>query len=313
MQLCEILSEIEVGLRTSGEESEKMNKLLGKVKKILTDLGSVVEIRRDDNNLNDLDGSDVFLQGSYALDTAIKHDNYDVDVDLALIISSTDDLNVRNRVFNTLYLCLDKSCTIDLKKPCITIDYGNGYKIDIAIYTIDGDTFYHHNSINGYECKTESRPKKAISELRTYLKGNDIRKILRLSKHFIKTTTEVLKIKDCNKIPSISLLLYAYEENYPSLLIENESKLRIELLTFLRKIKIYVEQNQENGPSSDELLIGNTFYKVESHQDILNVLSYVIDTIERGNYERIVETQIYQKISNSKVAHITPAFVGTLG
>lgn len=80
---------------------------------------------------------ETFLQGSMAVNTAIKHKVVDFDIDRAIVIDTNDapdnPLVVKEIVLKVLENRGFKNAKI--KKPCITANYGNlNLHIDIAIY-----------------------------------------------------------------------------------------------------------------------------------------------------------------------------------
>ena len=118
-----------------------------KMKKI--DIG---ELKTDNEEIGD-----TFLQGSYGTHTAIKHPSYDVDADIGFILSNIyARRDARERIYNRLVSEFPQY-KVELRKPCITIDFNDGFKIDVAIYSKLNDEIYFHNSISGYERVTKSK------------------------------------------------------------------------------------------------------------------------------------------------------------
>ena len=60
--------------------------------------------------------------------------DYFVDADVAFYIDEFIDLGIRERIFEALKYSFDGKYVVELKKPCITIDFGDQYMVDIAIY-----------------------------------------------------------------------------------------------------------------------------------------------------------------------------------
>ena len=179
--LSDILEEIQVGAKQTDPASIKLKKKQEKIREILNKSDAVYE-----NTKFDLGSSNVFVQGSYAIDTAIKHKEYDVDADLGIIFPGNQNLNIREKAFMTLdrELKIDKA-TVKLKKPCIEIDFMDGYCVDVAVCSGIEPVLDFHNNITRTEKKTDSTPKKLIENLRLELsRDTRKRKIIRLLKHF---------------------------------------------------------------------------------------------------------------------------------
>lgn len=221
MTLFEILDEISIGYHQNDAQSKKLQNYVKKVIEVLSAENAIYEGRKitfyelKENVNNNVEGN-TFLQGSYGTNTAIKHSSYEVDADIAFIIDNDNiDLNIRNLIYNKLNNIFGNKYIIEKKKPCITIDFKDKYKIDIAIYTRVADKIYFHNSINEIEKVNEAKPKDLINYFNSCYKLNDTRrKVIRLIKHFIKTSNILLEIEDCNRIPSISLNILLCKKKY---------------------------------------------------------------------------------------------------
>jgi len=83
-------------------------------------------------------------QGSYAMNTGItpKNGDYDIDVGLCFDISNGDydSHKLKTLVFDAL----DKqhNRNVDFNRPCITVRYGDGYHVDLAIYAKNDDDMH---------------------------------------------------------------------------------------------------------------------------------------------------------------------------
>jgi hypothetical protein len=81
-----------------------------------------------------------FDQGSYAMDTGIipKNDDYDIDVGIIFDITNDDydSKNLKKLVRNTLNKVTKR--TVTYNRPCITVEYSDGYHVDLAIYADNG-------------------------------------------------------------------------------------------------------------------------------------------------------------------------------
>lgn len=318
MTLHELLDEIYIGYHQNDAKSIKLHNYVKDVVAVLSAQNAIYEGRsiriselssRYDNNLD----GDTFLQGSYGTNTAIKHKSYDVDADIAFIIDSeTIDLKIRELIFQKLFKAFDNKYIVEKKKPCITIDFKDKYKIDVAIYTRVGDKIYFHNSITGIENVSKAKPKDLVAYFNRLYKENDTRrKVIRLIKHFIKTTTMQLEIEDCNKIPSISVnLLLCEQKMYEN---ANEEELYQDTLSGIKYIRKYIGENGFAGPSCEELCVGNTFYKVRDLEDVKRVVDKISITLENKQYDQIVEKDVYDRIFQRNSKKIDNSFTGTLG
>lgn len=318
MTLFEILDEISVGYHQDDEESNNLKKYVKNVVEVLSEEGAIYENRKiqmsalSDSIDSNLEG-DTFLQGSYGTNTAIKHKMYDVDADIAFIIENDAiDLNIRDLIYNKIYNAFNDKYFVQKKKPCITIDFKNKYKIDVAIYTKVGNKIYFHNSIDGYEKVDDAKPKDLIKYFNAcYVNNNTRRKVIRLIKHFLKTTNIALDIEECNRIPSIAVNLLLCER----IMTENanEEQLYEDTLKSIKYIRSYVEANGFNGPEKNELCVGNTFYKVKDISDLKRVLDRIIIMFEKKQYSEIIENDIYTKINERNSNRFTGNFTGTMG
>lgn len=318
MTLFEILNEISVGYHQNDPSSEKLKKYVKEVIEALSEEGAIYEKRKlTINGLNEswetnLDG-DTFLQGSYGTNTAIKHKSYEVDADIAFIIENdVIDLKIRDLIYSKLYNTFGNKYTVEKKKPCITIDFMDKYKIDVAIYTKVNNEIYFHNCIDGYEKVDIAKPKDLINYFNTcYADNTTRRKVVRLIKHFIKTTNISLNIQDDNKIPSISVNLLLCERNMSENATEDE--LYDDVLESLKHIKSFVVNNGYNGPQKEELCVSNTFYKVKDISEVIRVIDRVNLMFQKKQYSELVENNIYKRISERNSHNVDGSFTGTMG
>ncbi len=318
MKLTEILEEICIGYHQNDSKSIKLQGYVKEVVEVLSENDAIYEgkkinfkelsLRIDTN----LDG-DTFLQGSYGTNTAIKHKSYDVDADIAFIIDNNIvDLRIRELIYNKLLKTFGDKYIVERKKPCITIDFRNKYKIDIAIYTRVNDVIYFHNSINGVEKVDIAKPKELISYFNNFYKQNNTRrKVVRLIKHFIKTANNALEIDECNKIPSISINLLLCNRSMH--MDANEDELYEDVLESIKYIKKYIDLNEYNGPSLESLYVHNTFYKVKNIYDMKRVIDKVLINLEYKQYDQIIEKDVYNRINIKNNKKVDGSFTGTMG
>lgn len=322
MQLLEILDEISIGFNNNDEKSKKLKSKVNEVKQVLESTGSVLEnrsleFRVDLNNSIDsktYPNSQIFFQGSYAISTAIKHRNYDVDADLAFFIKETLAEDARLKVYHTLENAFPKY-DVTLKKPCIEIDFKDGYKIDVAIYSDNNDyedTVFFHNAISGSERVVPAKPKQIVTSFKEYLSNNQIkRNVIRLMKHFMKNIQKELKIDEVNKLPSIALMLISTQQFHPLESSANEETLENNLKK-LCDITINTLLSGEKI-SSTELLINDTLYKVKDIKETLKIIQTVKNNLSVKNYASMVSGNVFESLMKKKEIDMSPSLKGTMG
>lgn len=141
------------------------------------------------------------IQGSMAMHTTVQNDRNDYDIDVGIVFES-DNLNrlgplaTRNMVANALERKTKQFADIpDVKTSCVRLKYAStGYHVDFAVFkrykenADDKEYVYEHSGaewtvrhLKGIEDWFNS----AIKE-----KGDDLRKLVRLSKMFCKSRDE---------------------------------------------------------------------------------------------------------------------------
>lgn len=316
MELTEILEEISVGFRNNDEKSKKLNEYVNMVRESLQGHGAIYENERiafESFKINGNESGDTFLQGSYGTHTAIKHPNYDVDADIGFILNNVNArVDIRERIYKRLTKEFPQYI-VEKKKPCITIDFKDGYKIDVAIYSRHNGEILFHNSIGGQENVTRAMPKELISFFNeNYAEDNTKRNVVRLVKHFIKIVSENLEIDECNKIPSIATNLIIVDESIVKKETVEET-LSYNIEKVVNKFINYVQINGKNGPSLERLCVGNTFYKVTDLNEVMNVLRKIQINFKNRQYSELVGSQIFSQIDKKHNMKINTAPIGTLG
>ena len=85
-----------------------------------------------------------FDQGSYAMNTGIipKNDDYDIDVGVIFDINNGDyDSKKLKKLVRDALNKVNKR-TVTYNRPCITVEYADGYHVDLAIYANNGGDTY---------------------------------------------------------------------------------------------------------------------------------------------------------------------------
>ena len=316
MRLTEILDEISVGFRNGDDDSKKLNEYVNMVRENLQEHGALYENEKvyiGELNTNSEEIGDTFLQGSYGTHTAIKHPSYDVDADIGLILSNINGRkDARKRIYNRLVKSFPQY-SVELRKPCITIDFNDGFKIDVAIYSRLNDEIYFHNSIGGYENVTKAKPKELITFFnKKYAEDNNKRNIVRLMKHFIKIASQSIEIKENNKKDSISTNLIVVDKIIKEY-DDNEITLYQNIQMIIDDFINYVEMNGTNGPSLEELCVGNTFYKVTDINEVMAVLRKVQINFKNKQYSELIGNEIFERITRKNHTKINMSPMGTLG
>lgn len=316
MNLLTIAEEISIGFYKNDEKSNKLRSYVELIRGIFEEQGAILENQqvRFSNKIIDLEDGLVFLQGSYAYNTAIKHAHYDVDADIGFIADSYLDLDSRMKLFNLLKTKLGNKYQIDYKKPCISIDFKNGYKIDIALYSVGVDKkIYFHNSISGNENKTKAMPKELVKYFKDYFTLSEYRLIIRLAKHFIKTTQEALLVDKRNNIPSISVAIFMSQNYRENIKLDSEILIHEKLLDILNSFKNYIVNNNYNGPEMRELCVDNTFYKVSDIKVVMNVVDTVILNLNTRNYASLISKAVFESLNKKGQVNKTSPLMGTMG
>lgn len=314
MDLNDILEEISIGYNNTDSESEKLQKYVEELREALSKPGSIIESRtfNFDKVGTSIGQNNMFLQGSYATHTAIKYKGSEVDADIGIIIGDAGDYHIREQIYSSLKDSFP-NYQVTKKKPCITVDFLDGYHIDVAVYSDEKETIYFHNSIpSGIERSDVADPKGLVSHFNDNLSSpTDKRKILRLFKYFNGIASVKYEIDKDNKIPSIALAIFISNATIKK--IETEKDLHDVLLTVVNDFKDYVEKNGANGPSLSEYYIDNTFYKIKDISEVKKVLTNVSHQIQTKNYADLVSAELFEKVSAKKNINTTSSLVGTLG
>lgn len=138
------------------------------------------------------------IQGSMAMHTAVQNDENDYDIDVGIVFEAEnlDDMGplaTRNMVANALERKTKQFAeSPDVKTSCVRLNYSStGYHIDFAVFDRERNSIGENEYIYKHAgVKWTPRGIKALEEWfsnETKSKGNDFRKIVRLSKMFCKS------------------------------------------------------------------------------------------------------------------------------
>lgn len=136
------------------------------------------------------------VQGSMAMHTVVQNDEKDYDIDIAIVFEK-ENLGemgaraARNLVANALRRKTGQFAEEpEVKTSCVRIKYQEGYHVDFAIYRR-----YRENSNSEYQyehagVEWTKRGIRAVEDWfrdETAVKGNNLRKVVRLSKMFCRS------------------------------------------------------------------------------------------------------------------------------
>lgn len=310
MNLLDIYEEITIGAKNTDPFSDQLNKLKDKVQKALEEIYKDEDTFRESVKMHNSLGDEVvlwsvFLQGSYGTDTAIKRQKKNADADMGIIFN-----NKVNR--SSLVAELSKKFPeyeVVLKKPCITINNGDEYSVDVAIYYKRENMLFHQNAINSaiIEDETLAKPDLLLSDCKSCVKEEvnpQHRKIIRLSKYFIKNIEDHFEVDECNKIPSIALSLFLIDSTN-----KYNGQLDIELEKFLEDISKYIS-SRNHILKYDIYNIDNILYKVTDKQQIINTLAIVQYDLKNQNYEKLLTESHFNNLNKLEAVKIPGATFG---
>ena len=224
------------------------------------------------------------IQGSMAMHTITQNDKQDYDIDVGIVFEE-DSLNelgslaTRNMVANALERKTKQFAeNPEIKTSCVRLKYNStGYHVDFAVFkrykknSYDADYTYEHS---GSEWSV-----RHIKDLESWFserikgKGDDLRKVIRLSKMFCKSR------ESWKNMPSGLIQTVICEENF------NESYSRLDEIFYytmkniVRRLNVYLEVYApvDNGRSLvnrdiDYQRMKNWKNRLETQLDSLNVL-----------------------------------------
>ncbi|EIY5964863.1 nucleotidyltransferase [Enterococcus faecalis] len=224
------------------------------------------------------------IQGSMAMHTITQNDRQDYDIDVGIVFEE-DNLNelgslaTRNMVANALKRKTKQFAEVpEIKTSCVRLKYNStGYHVDFAVFkrykknSDDADYTYEHS---GSEWSV-----RHIKDLESWFsekikdKGDDLRKVIRLSKMFCKSR------ESWKNMPSGLIQTVICEENF------NESYSRLDevfyytMKNIVSRLNVYLEVYApvDNGRQLvnrdiDYQRMRNWKNRLEIQLDSLNVL-----------------------------------------
>ncbi len=172
----------------------------------------------------------------------------------------------------------------------------------------------YHNSISGYESKMDAVPKEIVESFTDYLKENDIKRpVLRLIKHFIKNAGSSLNITDHNRLPSIAIMLLAFENYRPFETTVSEETLYREVSNFISLCDDKLVKERIKDLSYQPLLIYNTLFKITDYTEVYKVIKEVKNQLISKNYAQLVSGKVFEAVRIREGGESSPSILGTMG
>ena len=240
-----------------------------------------------------------FDQGSYAMNTGIKPQKGDYDIDVGVVFDISNDEYESYKLKKLVRDKLNKHATrtVIYNRPCITVEYASGYHVDLAIYANnDGD--YHiawgKEFSNGDRQWEPSDPKGLTEWVKNVGSGDEQRKQYRRCIRALKKWKEkVFAINGNDAPPSIGLTIQA-GQNY-SYRPENDLSTLVQIV---RSIKSSFSQSYDSD--WDEWLwtvkcdlpvnpYKNVYYKMTNKQldKFYSKLSNLLEALEAAQDETL--------------------------
>ena len=140
------------------------------------------------------------VQGSMAMHTVVQNDEHDYDIDVAIVFEKSNlggmgPLAVRRMVADALKRKTKQFAEDpEVKTSCVRLKYATGYHVDFAVYRRykenETDTEYQYEHAGAEWSKRGIRAVEDWFKDEISKKGDDLRKITRLSKMFCKSRSE---------------------------------------------------------------------------------------------------------------------------
>lgn len=226
-------------------------------------------------------------QGSYSMNTGVKPKKDDYDIDVGVIFDITNDEYESHKLKKLVFdkLNSQNNRTVKYNRPCITVEYADGYHVDLAIYSKNNDDIHiawgKENSKEKLWYKSE--PKKLTKWVADVssdaAKSQQYRRCVR----FLKKWKEKHFSSSGNKAPvSIGLTIQArnhfkyHEDNYLDTLIyivegiKSDFDINTESWKMNIDVKLPVEPKKNVYYKMSEIQQDNFYEKVEALLESLN-------------------------------------------
>lgn len=156
-----------------------------------------------------------FDQGSYAMNTGIKPQKGDYDIDVGVVFDISSGEYESHKLKKLVRDSLNKhnTRTVTYNRPCITVEYASGYHVDLAIYAKndgDYDIAWGKEFSNGDRKWEPSDPKGLTDWVKNIGSGEEQRKQYRRCIRALKKWKEkAFSINGSEAPPSIGLTIQA--------------------------------------------------------------------------------------------------------
>ena len=243
-----------------------------------------------DEKVPDTDKKLTFIkidQGSYSMNTGIKPKDDDYDIDIGIIFDITNDeyesYKLKKLVFDKLNSQHNR--TVKYNRPCITVEYTDGYHVDLAIYSKNNDDIHiawgKENSKERIWYKSE--PKELTEWVVDVSSDSDKSQQFRRCVRFLKKWKEKHFTSSGNNAPaSIGLTIQArnyftyHKDNYLNTLIyivermKSDFDLNTESWKMNIDVRLPVEPRKNVYYKMSEIQQDNFYEKVEALLEALN-------------------------------------------
>lgn len=226
-------------------------------------------------------------QGSYSMNTGVKPKNDDYDIDVGIIFDITNDEYESHKLKKLVFDKLNSqhNRTVKYNRPCITIEYKDGYHVDLAIYSKNNDDIHiawgKENSKERIWYKSEPiKLTKWVSDVSSDTnKYQQFRRCVR----FLKKWKEKHFSSSGNNVPaSIGLTIqarnhfYYHEDDYLNTLIYIVERMKSDFYTSTESWKMNIDISLPVEPQKNvyykmsEIQQDNFYEKVEALLESLN-------------------------------------------
>lgn len=154
-----------------------------------------------------------FGQGSYAMHTGIIPPDNDYDIDVGIIFDITNQeygpVKLKKLIRGTL---TRYNRIVDIRRPCITVKYADGYHVDLAVYSANSDDYHiAWGKMNAADPTWEkSEPKELIKWVKDISDDAEKRSQYRRCVRYLKAWKEEHFSANGNAMPpSIGLTIQA--------------------------------------------------------------------------------------------------------
>ncbi|MFD2114255.1 nucleotidyltransferase [Paenibacillus yanchengensis] len=238
-----------------------------------------------------------FNQGSYAMKTGIKPLDGHYDIDLGLLFEmSTSDVDTPVEAKKWVYDALiDHTNDVNMKSPCVTVNYQAGYHVDVTIYAAqnpDNKVYLAKGKLtSSKENQTwdESNPKDLIQAIRNrYTEQEDRRQFRRIIRYLKRWKDEQFAVNGNGRPTGIALTAIAY----------HHMQVKSEIVDLFSGKKEYRDLDALVNLLNSFLLSFTSKYEWEDNQ--LVSYPYVEVTLPISPYPNLLERMSLKQIKSFK-------------